>query len=76
VSENHFKSGADDREHATDGSECWCAPKKFVPCLECGKEKNPTCWLCRGQGFVPFDAEKHGDDAPIIVVHTCVPGAL
>lgn len=53
------------REHNTDSYDCWCSPRFFQPCDECGPDiQSPehcggltvipgsvTCWKCGANEF-------------------------
>jgi hypothetical protein len=52
-------------EHVTDGYDCWCGPRFFVPCDEC----ETGCWKCDGGKVWLTLAEAEAEDRVIVIVH-------
>lgn len=70
-----------DTYHVLNSEQCWCGPKSWVACPECGDGAEHPCWRCsqyvdgdeRGSvapasgGLVPYDGSD--PDATVIVIH-------
>jgi hypothetical protein len=57
---------AAEREHFTDGRDCWCDPDWCQPCPVCDAWPKPDgCLRCGGTGLV----DEYDPDATIIIVH-------
>jgi hypothetical protein len=67
-----------DRDHHTEGWDCWCGPRVEQPCRHCqGEVWSASCVFCAGSGWEPA----YDDETPAVVIHqrqeeTLTPGQI
>ena len=54
--------------HTFEGVDCACRPTYLRLCLEC-QGIDPTCWHCKGKGYVEVARRQVAPDDEVVVVH-------